>query len=39
MNVSAVVMMLIALVLVWGGLIAAALHLHRHPDDTASDDT
>lgn len=32
METSAIVLMLIALVLVWGGLIAAVVHLSRHPD-------
>ncbi|WP_010524056.1 methionine/alanine import family NSS transporter small subunit [Nesterenkonia sp. F] len=32
METSAIVLMLIALVLVWGGLIAAVVHLSRNPD-------
>lgn len=37
MNISAIVMMLVALVLVWGGLATAVVHLLRHPDESASD--
>lgn len=33
MTTSAVVMMVIALALVWGGLIVAAVHLRAHPDE------
>lgn len=32
MSTSAIIMMIIALVLVWGGLIASFLHLRGHPD-------
>ncbi|WP_344718094.1 methionine/alanine import family NSS transporter small subunit [Nesterenkonia halobia] len=32
METSAIILMLIALVLVWGGLITAVVHLNRHPD-------
>ncbi|WP_460743159.1 methionine/alanine import family NSS transporter small subunit [Nesterenkonia halophila] len=32
METSAIILMLIALVLVWGGLITAIVHLSRHPD-------
>ncbi|HEY9312499.1 methionine/alanine import family NSS transporter small subunit [Williamsia sp.] len=33
MSASAIVMMLIALILVWGGLIASIIHLRGNPDD------
>lgn len=33
MNTSAIVMMTIALVTVWGGLVVAVIHLVRHPED------
>jgi len=32
MSVAAVVMMVIAMVTVWGGLIAAIVNLARHPE-------
>ena len=32
MSTSAVVMMIVAMVVVWGGLIAAILKLRGHPD-------
>ncbi|MDN5759215.1 MAG: methionine/alanine import family NSS transporter small subunit [Tomitella sp.] len=34
MSVSAIVMMIVALVTVWGGLVASVLHLRRHPDES-----
>lgn len=33
MSVSAIIMMIIAMVTVWGGLGAALLHLRKHPDE------
>lgn len=33
MSTTAIVMMIIALVLVWGGLAASLFHLHGHPDE------
>lgn len=32
MNTSAIVMMIISLLILWGGLIAVTLHLIKHPD-------
>ncbi|HIW98704.1 MAG TPA: methionine/alanine import family NSS transporter small subunit [Candidatus Nesterenkonia stercoripullorum] len=32
MGTSAIVMMVVSIVLVWGGLIAAVVHLSRHPE-------
>lgn len=39
MSISAIVMMSIAIVLVWGGLLVSAVHLTRHPDETAGDES
>ncbi|MFP3990841.1 methionine/alanine import family NSS transporter small subunit [Streptomyces sp. E11-3] len=33
MSTSAVVMMVVSMVIVWGGLIAALLKLRGHPDE------
>ncbi|WP_084494872.1 methionine/alanine import family NSS transporter small subunit [Alkanindiges illinoisensis] len=33
MNSSAVFMMILSIVLLWGGLLAAIIHLTRHPDE------
>ena len=33
MSASAIIMMIIAMVTVWGGLGAALLHLRKHPDE------
>lgn len=38
MSDGAVVMMVIAIVLVWGGLVAAILQLRRHPDRPEPED-
>ncbi|GAA3743220.1 hypothetical protein HDA32_003174 [Spinactinospora alkalitolerans] len=32
MSIDAIVMMIIAIVIVWGGLVAAIIQLRRHPD-------
>ncbi|HJF28144.1 methionine/alanine import family NSS transporter small subunit [Acinetobacter bohemicus] len=32
MNTSAIFMMAISMILLWGGLILAMLHLAKHPD-------
>lgn len=32
MTISALIVMLIAMVLIWGGLIASIIHLMKHPD-------
>ncbi|WP_129842556.1 methionine/alanine import family NSS transporter small subunit [Streptomyces sp. RFCAC02] len=37
MSASAIVMMIIAMVVVWGGLVAAVLKLRAHPDPGAED--
>lgn len=33
MNKSALIMMVLSMILLWGGLLAAVVHLARHPDD------
>lgn len=33
MSTTAIVMMIISLLLVWGGLAVSLLHLRGHPDD------
>ncbi|HLS63398.1 MAG TPA: methionine/alanine import family NSS transporter small subunit [Ruania sp.] len=38
MDVSAIIMMIIAIVLIWGGLVAALIHLRRHPDPEDADE-
>jgi hypothetical protein len=37
MNTSALIMMTIAIVLLWGGLVLATIHLIRHPDELDDD--
>lgn len=32
MSAGAVVMLIVAIVVVWGGLVASVVHLRRHPD-------
>ncbi|SEE99506.1 methionine/alanine import family NSS transporter small subunit [Ruania alba] len=38
MDASAVIMMIIALGLVWGALVAALMHLRKHPEEPDSYD-
>ncbi len=33
MSTSAIVMMVVALVLIWGGLILSVINLQRHPEE------
>ncbi len=33
MSTSAIVMMVISITVLWGGLVAAIVHLRRHPDE------
>lgn len=33
MNTSAIVMMVISMVFLWGGLILSIMHLSRHPEE------
>ncbi|MBZ2196336.1 methionine/alanine import family NSS transporter small subunit [Occultella gossypii] len=33
MSAAAIVMLVVALLLVWGGLVAALLHLRKHPEE------
>ena len=37
MSVSAIVMMIIAIVTVWGGLVAAVVNLRSHPEAPEED--
>ncbi|MDO4223007.1 MAG: methionine/alanine import family NSS transporter small subunit [Acinetobacter sp.] len=37
MNTSAIIMMMISIILLWGGLVLSILHLMKHPD-TSNDD-
>ncbi|WP_082126581.1 methionine/alanine import family NSS transporter small subunit [Allosalinactinospora lopnorensis] len=37
MSTGAIVMMLIAVTIVWGGLIAAIIQLRRHPEQPETD--
>ncbi|MES1964352.1 methionine/alanine import family NSS transporter small subunit [Psychrobacter sp. AH5] len=32
MTTSAIIFMIISMLLIWGGLLAAILHLRKHPD-------
>lgn len=38
MSVSAIVMMCIAVVTVWGGLVAAVINLRKHPEALDDED-
>ncbi|MDM1249296.1 methionine/alanine import family NSS transporter small subunit [Acinetobacter sichuanensis] len=33
MNTSAIIMMILSIVLLWGGLIVATIHLIKNPDE------
>ncbi|MFD4369573.1 methionine/alanine import family NSS transporter small subunit [Rhodococcus sp. NPDC058521] len=33
MSFTSIVMMVIALVVLWGGLALSLIHLHKHPDE------
>lgn len=35
MSGIAIMMMVLFMVVIWGGLVASALHLRNHPDDTS----
>lgn len=37
MSTSAIIMMIVSIVLVWGGLVAAIVHLRRHPDESGTE--
>ena len=37
MSTSAIVMMVFSIVLLWGGLAAAVIHLVRHPEEPGQD--
>ncbi|MCT1689808.1 methionine/alanine import family NSS transporter small subunit [Brevibacterium sp. p3-SID960] len=38
MTPEALIMMILALVIVWGGLVASLVHLKAHPDEGGTDD-
>lgn len=38
MTPAAIIMMVIAILLIWGGLVAALVHLRSHPDESNIDD-
>ncbi len=38
MNPEALIMLVVAILLVWGGLVAAAVNLFRRPDRSVGDD-
>lgn len=38
MSVGSIVMMVLFLVIIWGGLLASSIQLVRHPDTTADND-
>lgn len=33
MSTGALVMLVVAVVVIWGGLVASVVHLRRHPDE------
>lgn len=37
MSASAITMMIVSIVLVWGGLTTAIIHLRRHPDESGTE--
>lgn len=37
MTPAALIMMVVAILLIWGGLVAAIVHLRAHPDETSGD--
>jgi len=39
MSISAIVMLIVAILIIWGGLGLAMLNLHRHPDLDAMDES
>ena len=38
MSAGSIVMMVLFLVIIWGGLLASSIHSVRHPDTTADND-
>lgn len=34
MNTSAIIMMIISIVFLWGGLLLSVMHLAKHPEET-----
>ncbi|MEU3945316.1 methionine/alanine import family NSS transporter small subunit [Streptomyces sp. NPDC029526] len=37
MSTSAIIMLIVAIVIVWGGLVGAIVHLRRHPERPEDD--
>ena len=38
MSAGAIAMLIVAIVIVWGGLVASIMHLRRHPDPGPPDE-
>ncbi len=38
MTPAALILMIIAILLIWGGLVAAIVHLRSHPDEPAGEE-
>lgn len=38
MTPAALILMIIAILLIWGGLVAAIVHLRSHPDETTGEE-
>lgn len=38
MSSSAIIMLIVAIALIWGGLGIALVHLSRHPDESGADE-
>ena len=38
MTTSAIIMMIVAILILWGGLLVAGIHLFRRADNAATDD-
>ncbi|RNL85234.1 methionine/alanine import family NSS transporter small subunit [Halostreptopolyspora alba] len=38
MSTSAIVMLVVSIIIIWGGLATAVLHLLRHPEEPESHD-
>jgi len=37
MSTSAIVMMAVSIIVLWGGLIASVIHLRRHPEEPGAE--
>lgn len=38
MTPAALIMMVVAILLIWGGLVAAIVHLRSHPDESLNEE-